>query len=97
MLPRTIDPGIGFFVEKDPEFMLPCHPLHNIHQKLVMINCKVNLLIYRSAFKLVGSNLVMAGFHWNTKFMGLAFKVLYKAHDPPGYRSEIMVGKLLIF
>src|SRR4030042_5979082 len=97
MFSGAVDPGKWFFMKQHPEFMLAGDPFHNIHKQLVMVDCQVYLLVHGSAFELVGSYFIMTCLDRNTKFMRRTFKILDETHNPLRYRSEIMIGKLLVF
>ncbi len=96
MLTRTVYACKRLFMKQHPELMLPCYPLHKVHNKLVMVYRKIGFLKQGGTLELVGSDLIMPGLNRNTKLIGLNFKVFHKSHNTFRDRTEVMIGKLLV-
>ena len=82
-------------MEKTCKTMTCGNLLHNIHNKLVVVNCDIGCLIDRSKLMLCWGNLVMLCLSCYAKLPEFNVDVLHISADSFLDRTEVVVLKLL--
>ena len=96
VLSGAIDACERFFMQQHAQLVPPCHALHQIHQKLVVVYCHVDLLIDRGQFVLTGGHLIVTGTHWYAQLVTFHFQVTHVGIHALGDRTKIVVFQLLV-
>ena len=96
VLARAVDALERLFVQQHAEVVAAGNVVHKQHQQQVVVVGKVGFLVYRSQFKLVGCNFVVAGLCRNAQFVALYFKVEHESLHARRNRTEVVVFELLV-
>ena len=97
VLARAVDSLKWFLVKQNHKTVFLCNCVHKIHYQLVLVVRKVGFAENRGQLKLVGRNLVVAGFQRNAQAVALNLKIAHKGSHARRNGAKIVVVQLLVF
>ena len=93
----SVDTFKWFFMKQAYHIMLGSNFFHDFHCQLVMIDCNVCCIEYRSQLMLSRSNFIMFCFGRNSKFPEFFIKIMHISRYTRLQSSEIMIFHFLAF
>ena len=97
VLTASVDSLKWFLMKEANKIMLVSNLFHNLHGQLIVVNCNICGIEYRSKLMLCRSNLVVFCFCRNTKLPQLNIKIMHISCNLRLQGSEVMILHFLSF